>query len=199
MVSEPLPPTGPTVPATAVPDTGTAVPAAAEADPAAGGAPWTVVVLTEEAFGDVDARNVAQLHAGESVRHVVLVPADTRRSVLADLLDHLSLGELRAALGAVREGRPDPEQARADAETALAATLAALAAEGLSATGRVVGDDPLPEVRAALTGEPDARELVVVTRPHAVEDTFHTDWASRARDELGVPVLHVYAGSTRLG
>ena len=26
--------------------------------------PWTVVVLTEEAFGDVDARNVAGLHAG---------------------------------------------------------------------------------------------------------------------------------------
>ena len=164
-----------------------------------GAAPWTVVVLTEEAFGDVDARNVAGLHAGEAVRHVVLVPADTHRNVLSDLVDHLSLGELRAAVDSVREGRPDPTRARADAETALTATLAALAAEGLSATGRVVGDDPLPDVKDALASEPDARELVVVTRPHAVEDTFHTDWASRARDELGVPVLHVYAGSTRLG
>lgn len=185
-MSEPLSPTGPSSASAAG-----AVPVGTE--------PWTVVVLTEEAFGDVDARNVAQLHAGEAVRHVVLVPADTRRSVLADLLDHLSLGELRAALGAVREGQPDPARAHAEAEAALAATLAALAAEGLSATGRVVGDDPLPDVRATLGSEPDARELVVVTRPHAVEDTFHTDWASRARDELGVPVLHVYAGSTRLG
>ncbi|WP_432546240.1 hypothetical protein [Kineococcus sp. SYSU DK004] len=180
-----------------------ATPAAPAPEPAAAAgesSPWTLVVLTEEAFGDVDARNVAQLHAGEAVRHVVLVPADTRRSVLAGLLDHLSLGELREALGALREGgRTDPEQARAEAEAALAATLAALRAEGLDADGRTTGDDPVPAVREALRSEPDARELVVVTRPHAVEDTFHTDWASRARDELGVPVLHVYAGTTRLG
>ena len=26
----------------------------------------------------------------------------------------------------------------------------------------------------------DASEVVVVTEPHAVEDTFHTDWASKA-------------------
>jgi hypothetical protein len=44
-----------------------------------------------------------------------------------------------------------------------------------------------------------AGEVVVVTRPHAVEDTFHTDWASRARERLGVPVLHVYAGSNWVG
>ncbi|MGI4895226.1 MAG: hypothetical protein ACRYF3_08955 [Janthinobacterium lividum] len=167
-------------------------------------AAWTVVVLTEEAFGDVDAHNVASLHAeerasGDDIRHLVLVPADTERSVLADLLDHLSLGELRAALGDVRDGRPDQAEARTDATTALATTLAALRAEGLRAEGRTTADDPLPEVRAALEQEPDARELVVVTRPHAVEDTFHRDWASRARDTLGVPVLHVYAGTTRLG
>ena len=166
--------------------------------------PWTVVVLTEEAFGDVDARNLAALHAqeraaGEDVRHLVLVPADTERSVLAGLLDHLSLGELRAALTEVRAGHPDPAVARADAEGALAATLEALRAQGLHVQGRTTADDPLPEVRAALSREPDVRELVVVTRPHAVEDTFHTDWASRARDTLGVPVLHVYAGTTRLG
>jgi hypothetical protein len=166
---------------------------------------WTVVVLTEEAFGDVDARNVAGLHAdaraaGADVRHLVLVPVETDRSLLAGVLDHLSLGELRAALDEVRRGRPDPARARADAETALAATLAALRAQGLSAEGRTTGDDPLPAVREALAAAgADVRELFVVTRPHAVEDTFHTDWASRARDALGVPVLHVYAGTTRLG
>jgi hypothetical protein len=40
---------------------------------------------------------------------------------------------------------------------------------------------------------------MVVTSPHAVEDTFHRDWASKARESLGVPVLHVYAGSSFLG
>lgn len=166
--------------------------------------PWTVVVLTEEAFGDADARNVAGLHAaeraeGQDVRHLVLVPADTHRSLLADVVDRLSLGELREAFAELREGQPDPVEARADAETALAATLSALRSEGLTASGRTTEDDPLPAVRQALAEEPDARELVVVTRPHALEDTFHADWASKARDTLGVPVLHVYAGTTRLG
>ncbi|WP_432514986.1 hypothetical protein [Kineococcus sp. SYSU DK001] len=166
--------------------------------------PWTVVVLTEEAFGDVDARNVAQLHAaeraeGQDVRHVVLVPADTHRNLLADVLDRLTLGELREAVEELRQRRPDPAEARADAETALRVTVEALRAQGLTVTGRTTEDDPMPAVRSALAAGPDARELVVVTRPHAVEDTFHADWASKARDAFGVPVLHVYAGTTRLG
>ncbi|WP_432485586.1 hypothetical protein [Kineococcus esterisolvens] len=162
-------------------------------------APWTVVVLTEEALGEIDAGNIAALHRDEPVRHVVLVPADTERNLLVDVLDHLSLGELRAALEEVRAGRPDPERARAGAESALARTLEELRSLGLHAEGRTTGDDPMPAVREVLRTEPDARELVVVTRPHAVEDTFHTDWASRARDTLGVPVLHLYAGTMRLG
>ncbi|MCI2238952.1 hypothetical protein MO973_29535 [Paenibacillus sp. TRM 82003] len=162
-------------------------------------ASWTVVVLTEEALGEIDAGNIAALHEGESVRHVVVVPADTERNLLADVLDHLSLGELRAALEEVRAGKPDPQRARADAETALARSVAELRSLGLAAEGRTSGDDPMPVVRELLLEEEDARELVVVTRPHAVEDTFHTDWASRARDTLGVPVLHLYAGTMRLG
>ena len=58
--------------------------------------------------------------------------------------------------------------------------------------------DPMPalveEVRRL-----NAREVVVVTEPHAVEDTFHRDWASKAREVLGLPVLHLYAGDWRLG
>ena len=44
-----------------------------------------------------------------------------------------------------------------------------------------------------------AREVVVATYPHLVEDTFHRDWASRARDVLRVPVLHLYLGTSELG
>ena len=159
----------------------------------------TIVVLTEEALGADDAARVASLHAGEDLAHRVLVPADTERNVLAELLDHLSLGELRAALDAVR-GAPDPERARADARTALERSLAALREAGLAAEGATTEDDPLPALRAAVTDPAQpAREVIVVTRVHAVEDTFHRDWASRARDELGVPVLHLYAGTPRLG
>ena len=60
-----------------------------------------------------------------------------------------------------------------------------------------MADDPLPALRAAVRAP--VREVVVVTLPHALEDTFHTDWASRAREELRVPVLHLYAGTSRLG
>ena len=69
---------------------------------------------------------------------------------------------------------------------------------GAAVDGVVVSDDPLPALRAAVADR-DVREVVVVTAPHALEDTFHTDWASRAREVLGVPVLHIYAGDWRLG
>ena len=42
-------------------------------------------------------------------------------------------------------------------------------------------------------------EVVVATYPHLVEDTFRTDWASRAREALHVPVLHLYLGTSELG
>ena len=44
-----------------------------------------------------------------------------------------------------------------------------------------------------------AGQAVVITRPHAVADTFHTDWATKAQDKLGLPVLHLYAGSGFIG
>jgi hypothetical protein len=125
----------------------------------------------------------------------VLVPADTRRSLLADVLDHISLMELRQAFDAVL-GHDQPD--RVGAELTLETSLRALREAGLEAHGEVVEGDPVTAVQAALAAEP-ADELVVVTRPHAVEDTFHTDWASQARERLGVPVLHVYAGSSWIG
>ena len=62
----------------------------------------------------------------------------------------------------------------------------------------MTSDDPVP----ALIDEANrlaATEIIVVTQPHAVEDTFHTDWASEARKAIGLPVLHMYAGDWRLG
>src|SRR6478735_1772927 len=92
----------------------------------------------------------------------------------------------------------DRTEAHADANTALATTLAELEAHAVVATGEITGDDPLPTLREEVT-RLGASEVVVVTEPHAVEDTFHTDWASKAREALGVPVLHMYAGDWRLG
>jgi hypothetical protein len=159
----------------------------------------SIVLLTEQALSAADAGRLAGLHTPEASQYRVLVPADTRRSLLADVLDHLSLLELRQALEAVaprRTGHQDDDHVQAG--HALQASLTELRAAGASAEGRIVAGDPLAALEKEIADTP-ADEVIVVTRPHAVEDTFHTDWASRARERLGVPVLHVYAGSSWLG
>jgi hypothetical protein len=116
--------------------------------------------------------------------------------MLSSFLNHLSLFEMREALVSLRP--VDRDGAHADAQSALDTTLAEFAAHGVPATGEITGDDPLPTLVEEVT-RLDASEVVVVTEPHAVEDTFHTDWASKARESLGLPVLHMYAGDWRLG
>jgi len=158
--------------------------------------PAAIAVLTEEALGEDDARRILAVHADECPRYHVIVPADTERNLLADVLDHLSLLELKEALEAAR-GHDDTTPA--EAATALADSLAALRAFGAAAEGEVAEGDPVAALMRVTGGDPATWEAIVVTRPHAVEDTFHRDWASKARDLLGVPVLHVYAGSSFLG
>jgi hypothetical protein len=154
----------------------------------------SLVVLTERALSPADVERLVALHDPDRPAVRVLVPAGGRRNVLVDVLDHLSLLELREALGAV-QGHVErtPDQARADVD----ATVAALRSAGCEASGEVVTRDPVQ----ALEGEvrAGAEEVVIVTTPHAVEDTLHRDWASVARDRLGVPVLHVYADSSWVG
>lgn len=158
----------------------------------------TILVLTEDTLASADVSHIVALHADETLQYRVLVPADTERNVLVSLVDQLSMGELREALDTVLGREPEASEATADAAEQLAESLAAFAEAGVTASGTVVEDDPLPALRAAVASE-GAREVVVVTYPHALEDTFHRDWASRARDELQVPVLHLYSGTSELG
>jgi hypothetical protein len=157
-----------------------------------------IVVLTEDALTDADVEHITGLHAGQDVLYHVLVPADTEQNMLVSIIDHLSLGELRAALDAALGREPEPVYAFQTAEEQLEASIAAFEAVGAEADGVVVADDPLPALRT-VTADLRVREIVVVTLPHVLEDTFHTDWASRAREELEVPVLHVYTGTNQLG
>ncbi len=153
-------------------------------------------MLTEEALKPVDVDKIVGLHEEESPTYRVLVPADTDRNLLCSFLNHLSLFEMREALEALRP--VDRAEAHADADTALATTLAEFEAHGRRRPARSPPTTPCrPSSRRSR--RLGAREVVVVTEPHAVEDTFHTDWASKARETLGVPVLHMYAGDWRLG
>jgi hypothetical protein len=154
----------------------------------------TIVVLTEVALDADDASRIVALHEGESLTYRVLIPQDAKRNLLVDVLDHLSLLDLRKVIDDLRP-RSAAGSAAADAENRLAGTLAALRGRGVRAEGATTAGDPLLALGETVSLY-DAREVVVVTRPHAVEDTFHTDWASVARKVLGVPVLHVYGGTS---
>jgi hypothetical protein len=172
-------------PADSTPDTGTDT-----------SAPTVIVVVTEEPLKPVDVDKIIALHEDESATYRVLVPADTERNMLSSFLNHLSLFEMKEALESLRP--VDRDEAHADARSALDTTLAEFAAHDVPATGEITGDDPLPTLVEEVA-RLDASEVVVVTEPQAVEDTFHRDWASKARETLGLPVLHMYAGDWRLG
>lgn len=158
----------------------------------------TILVLTEDTLAESDVRHIVGLHPDETPTYRVLVPADTDRPLVPWIIDALSMGELREAWDRATGHEPSRTQARQTAAEQVAGSVAAFAAAGRVATGDITDDDPLPALRHAVAGG-DVREVVVVTYPHMVEDTFHTDWASRARDELHVPVLHLYSGTSELG
>ncbi|QJW36906.1 hypothetical protein [Cellulosimicrobium protaetiae] len=158
----------------------------------------TILVLTEDTLNPADVQHILSLHEGEELTYRVLVPADTERNVISGIIDHLSVGELKEAWDEVLGREPSPVQATATAGEQLKASVAELRAAGREADGAVIDDDPLPALHKAVAAD-GVREIVVVTYPHAVEDTFHTDWASRAREELHVPVLHLYSGTSELG
>jgi len=158
----------------------------------------TILVLVEDTLAAADVQHLLSLHEGEVLAYRVIVPADSERPLLSTIIDDLSMGEIRNAWDRARGKEPSEHQARATAAEQLEGTLAAFAAAGREATGSVVADDPLPALRTAVAAG-DVREVAVVTYPHAVEDTLHRDWASRAREDLQVPVLHLYAGTSELG
>ncbi|MGA7206648.1 MAG: hypothetical protein WBX27_18700 [Specibacter sp.] len=158
----------------------------------------TIIILTEEPLGDVDAENITDLYGpDDDVELVLLVPADTKRNLLVDVIDQLTMLDLPGALREFRE-KPDTAKVRAAAAETLETSLAVLTATGAKVSGRVADGDAVASLVAQVT-ESGARQAVVVTRPHAVADTFRQDWANQAQRKLGLPVLHLYAGSGFIG
>ncbi|PNI07958.1 hypothetical protein CXX84_13310 [Arthrobacter sp. AFG7.2] len=156
-----------------------------------------IVILTEEPLGADDRLNIERLVDGGDTRLVVLVPANTERHLLVDFLENLSLLDIAKAFRELTS-HTDPAQERVQAAETLAVSLAALEGLGTGLTGEVVEGGAVDGLVAKVR-ETGAAQAVVITRPHAVADTFHTDWANKAQDQLGVPVLHLYAGSGFIG
>ncbi|CAH0266440.1 hypothetical protein [Microbacterium sp. Bi128] len=156
-----------------------------------------IVILTEEPLGADDRVNIETLIAGGDAPLLILVPANTERHLVVDFLENLSMLEIAKAFRELT-AHSDPAEERAEAADTLAASLAALAGLGGGVSGEVVEGKAVDGLVAKVK-ELSAGQAVVITRPHAVADTFHTDWATKAQDKLGLPVLHLYAGSGFIG
>jgi hypothetical protein len=155
---------------------------------------YTILLLTETTLAEHDARRIAELHGTEDVTVHLLAPADAEHNRLIEALDEIALGRIGEAFD---DDDQTPQQAELDAMHAVNASLDLLKAAGLEAQGSVTGSDPVPAaVEAARADSSD--EIIVVAPPHLVEAGLHRDWASRLRDELALPVLHVVSGTDRV-
>jgi hypothetical protein len=157
-----------------------------------------IVILTEEPLGADDRVNIERLVNGGDAPLVVLVPANTERHLLVDFLENLSMLDIAKAFRELTAHAPDPARQRAAAAETLSVSLRALEGLGSGVSGETV-DGGAVNGLVAKVKELGAAQAVVITRPHAVSDTFHTDWANKAQDRLGLPVLHLYAGSGFIG
>ena len=156
---------------------------------------YDVVLLVEQALSPADAKQVRSLHLEieDPVVYHVLLPLEDAAARIEASLGTLGAGDLMAA-PALAMSDVDIEALRKECEdtssSELKRTLAAIAAAGGKATGTVTSEPPV-DALAALVTEVDAREAIILTRPHVVAEFFHVDWTSRARRKLGVPVLHL--------
>lgn len=156
---------------------------------------YNVIVLAEQAMSAGDAAEVASLHDGiEGPRHYhVLIPCENAAVRVETALGALAASEVLAAPPVVTNDM-DAEQAQkqidAHAKTSVTVSVAALQALGHDATGEFSPDDPIDMLERVARAR-HAEEIIVMTRPHVVQDFLHLDWASKARRRLGVPVLHL--------
>jgi len=155
---------------------------------------YTVVLLVEQALTGADAAQVRSLHEGldAEVHYLVLLPVEDAAARIEAAMgavggDTMTAPRIPLDPDAVETVREESErQSSQDLKT----TLDALRAAGAVADGRVVEDDPIHALAAAVA-EVDGREAIILTRSHVVSEFFHLDWTSRARRKIGVPVLHL--------
>jgi len=161
---------------------------------------YGVVVLMEEALTELDARQVHSLHESidEPVRYHLLLPVTDAAAQIEAGIGTLGAGDLVAAPtiamdpAEIAHIRAEEQQAR---QSDLRASIDLLAALGRETDGSCVQEEPIAALGAKVA-EVDAREAIILTRPHVVSEFFHLDWTSRARRKLGVPVLHLLEHET---
>ena len=155
---------------------------------------YDVVLLIEQPFTATDAANVRSLHEDieEPVRYHVLLPVEDASSRVETAMGALGSGEVMTVPHPPIEHDVD-ELRRELLDTCrdgVNHTIEVIEKAGGVAEGEPVSGDPIRALVAKVS-EVDARETIILTRPHIVSEFFHVDWTSKARRKLGVPVLHL--------
>ncbi|PWD49791.1 hypothetical protein C8046_02860 [Serinibacter arcticus] len=160
----------------------------------------TVIILTEDTLLPSDVEQILGLDDRTAeTTYSVLVPTEAEHSVVSAFLNNLWLLDLKEAWEDLTGANDvDESTARAEAAQALGESVGALEKAGATVSSATVADDPIAAMKEELTSG-DVIQVVAVTQPRPVEDTFHTNWADRAQEALGVPVLHFYSGTSFLG
>ena len=161
---------------------------------------YDVVLLIEQPFTDTDAHNVRALHEEieDPVLYHVLMPVEDASTRIESAMGTLGTGEIMAA-PTMALPDADLEELRKElldnCRSGVNTTVAAIERAGGRAIGEPVTSDPIHALVAKVS-EVDAREVIILTRPHVVSEFFHVDWTSKARRKLGVPVLHLLEHET---
>lgn len=156
---------------------------------------YSVIILAEQALSPTDASEVVTLHDGieDERRYFILIPAENAQLRVEAALGSLGASDTWASPGVDLDGTETREvQQSLDAQAQMAVTksVEAVRALGHLAAGEFRADDPVDSL-ADLVATENADEVIVMTRPHVVQEFFHLDWTSKARRRLGVPVLHL--------
>ena len=161
---------------------------------------YDVVLLVEQALTPQDATQVRSLHESieEPVTYHLLVPVEDSATQIESGMGALAGGEVLATPTSFMDPE-DIDEVRQEllesARSAVRDSVAAIEQAGGKAEGDLVAVDPI-EALAKKVADVDAREAIILTRPHVVSEFFHLDWTSRARRKLGVPVLHLLEHET---
>jgi hypothetical protein len=161
---------------------------------------YDVVLLVEQPLSLQDARQVRGLHEDidEHVRYHVLLPVEDAAARVESAMGSLAASEVLASPALVMD-ETDLENIQhellEDARRELSESLERLMETGADAVGDNLSIDPI-DALAAKVPAVDAREAIILTRPHVVSEFFHLDWTSRARRKIGVPVLHLLEHET---
>lgn len=156
---------------------------------------YPVVLLVEEALSHIDAAQITELHeAIDDVVHAyVLLPVEDAAARVESALGSIAASEVLAT-STLAYPDVDPEQLQQEildhARSQLGDCIEVLRSCGRKADGQVTSKEPVQALIDTVS-EQSAEEVIIVTRPHIVTEFLHIDWTSKARRQLGVPILHL--------